>query len=67
MATMNVEIEVPEWAKYVAQDYSGEWWFYEIEPTPLSLHWAGKVGFRLKCVSTGIKPEDFSAELYELY
>jgi hypothetical protein len=26
--------EAPDWAMWVAQDYTGEWWWYEEEPQP---------------------------------
>ena len=29
---ITVTIEVPEWAKWMAMDECGEWWFYEYKP-----------------------------------
>lgn len=31
--------EAPEWAKYLAQDKDGEWWWFECEPKKESDHW----------------------------
>ena len=31
--------EAPPWAKYIAQDETGEWWWYEKEPVPRKDGW----------------------------
>jgi hypothetical protein len=33
--------EAPEWANYLAQDYNGEWYWYNAKPTynPYLTHW----------------------------
>jgi hypothetical protein len=29
---LTVQIKVPEWAKWMAQDEDGKWWFFEAKP-----------------------------------
>jgi len=35
MKKMNVNIAVPDWARWMAQNDTGEWWFFEERPQPL--------------------------------
>lgn len=38
--------DAPEWAKYVAMDKDGEWWWFERKPVPEREEWrvdAGRV------------------------
>ena len=36
---MNVEVEVPEWANWMAMDESGRWWFYKDCPEQCDHIW----------------------------
>ena len=31
--------EAPEWARYLAQDKGGEWWWFECEPQKQTNQW----------------------------
>jgi len=32
MKTIDIPVQVPDWAKWVAQDKNGDWWCYERMP-----------------------------------
>lgn len=32
MKTINLEIQVPDWVEWIAQDKDGTWFGYEVEP-----------------------------------
>lgn len=66
---MLVEIDVPEWAKYMAQDACGDWWFYERRPTHDIDTWGcdRPYMYSLQLAYTSAEPKDFTQELYEVY
>jgi hypothetical protein len=66
---VTIDIDVPEWANWMAPDTDGKWYFYEYEPVVPGNRWhgwaalIGKVSYAYKSE----KPKDFTKELYELY
>lgn len=32
--------DAPEWANYLAQDVSRDWWWFEVEPKYMYGHWS---------------------------
>jgi hypothetical protein len=72
--TLWLEIEVPEWAQWMAQDADGEWMFYEERPTPTGTyhpeegvpsHWQSD-GVSVE-IAFGPKPRDWTRELWSVY
>ena len=53
---------IPEWVKWVAQDRSGAWWGYSVEPLRHDAGWyENEVG---KCVRLGeTRPGDWTVSL----
>ena len=62
---MKVEIVVPEWANWMAQDKSGEWCFYENKPKHGKMFWMHATG-QADLSHRGIPPKDWTQELYKL-
>ena len=61
---MRADVVVEDWARWIAQDKSGEWWQYENEPTQYIKLWR-RNGGDIKFLCHGIPPKDFTQELYE--
>ena len=63
---MKVELVVPEWANWMAQDRSGMWYFYQTKPKYVSLfggwYHEGEFDFAYKSEP----PKDWTQELYRL-
>jgi len=34
-----VDMKIPEWATFIAQDADGQWWAYEAEPNLSHISW----------------------------
>jgi len=66
---VTIDLYVPEWAKWIAQDMNGRWYFYESEPFLAARSWSGwLVSCGRACYSyQSNAPKDFKKELYELY
>lgn len=69
--TMMFEIEVPDWAKWVAQDADGDWFFYETKPFihGEDLEWGGvwEAGGHDALAVLGFQPSaNWRDELYEV-
>ena len=72
-AIMNVDLSVPEWARFIAQDARGQWWWYERRPKPIEGEWrlVRKTDNdwdwgRLAMAYSGFPPADYSRELWEV-
>jgi hypothetical protein len=62
-------VEVPAWAKWVAQDQSGEWWFFGHKPKPFKrrFEWDNADTLLVDWVSQRSKPPaDWTQELYKV-
>jgi len=35
----SVDMNIPEWAEFIAQDEDGQWWAYETEPNLSHISW----------------------------
>jgi len=44
----------PHWANFLAQDYHGDWWFYEGRPQASGLTWC----FIGRCEKAGVPTEN---------
>jgi hypothetical protein len=66
---MKFDIEIPTWAKWLAQDKDGKWYCYEGEPEKVfSTHQWGNISeTRFDYVCAGQKPTNWQSQLYELY
>lgn len=51
---MNIEeVEVPEWVRWIAQDASGVWWGYSVEPLRFDKGWyENEVGDTVRLAET---------------
>lgn len=71
MATMKfdgVEYEIPEWARWLAQDANGAWYVFENKPYRAKSAWfrrrrRGRYGY---IYITPHLPDDWTQELYRL-
>lgn len=47
MKTIPIPVQVPDWAKWVAQDQDGGWWAHELEPDTRHAMWQndGRISF----------------------
>ena len=62
-----VDIEIPGWAEWIAQDKDGEWWFYKAEPVEGIYSWhAGDTRSMQESVYMGYSPKDWTQECYEI-
>lgn len=34
-----LDVEIPDWVNWVAQDADGAWWGYSVEPLEAATHW----------------------------
>ena len=61
------DIDLPEWAKYVAQDRDGSWYCYSGKPT-LTVRgtWMDDGGRYDAVTRYGKRPKDFTKELYKV-
>jgi len=69
MKTMQVtvEIEVPEGAKWMAQDQNGEWFFYSERPAPIDGMWVAGDG-EMRFAYPDKRPgKDWKNQLFEVY
>lgn len=60
------EVEVPKWARFVAQDYNGQWYFYKSSPTihpiiPVWLNNGPSISQRIN-----LQVKDWKSQLYEI-
>jgi hypothetical protein len=63
MATMTFDVQLSDWARYVAQDADGAWYEYEDKPEKYPVGWhAPKLGFLCRTVP----PADWRKEVYEV-
>ena len=65
MRTVQIEMMVPDHAKYIAQDHNGCWWWYQEPPIAGEAVWYSTRGDR-GAIGKGEPPESFTKELYEL-
>lgn len=65
---MMLDVEIPYWARYLAQDKDGSWWVFEKRPYKQKLFatWYLNLNRKQARIASGIAPEDWTAELYEL-
>lgn len=62
---MNVEIKVPEWARWMAQDANGEWYFYGKKPICRGNDW-GQSGGRFEAAYSGEASDDWDDSLHKV-
>jgi len=49
-----VDMNIPDWAEFIAQDEDGQWWAYETEPNLSHISWyENEVGRIAKLAKTG--------------
>ena len=66
---MLFDIDLPEWANWIAQDANGEWWAYSYEPATATVTWGIDTTDERNMHNSLCKctpPEDFTLELYEV-
>ncbi len=66
---MNIEVQIAQGSKYIAQDENGEWWQFSEFPT-LTVEgggWKGEYGSTATFAVTGVPPTDYTKEVYEIY
>ncbi len=65
---MMVDIDVPDWANWMAQDNDGEFVFYEEEPHQMSDRWLNDWASDSRVLPAyyGPKPKDWTQELYQI-
>ena len=69
--THQIVENAPDWANWMAQDFTGHWWFHECKPYQISQHESG-IGIwmnkgRLKRSYKDKPNPNWRDELYELY
>jgi len=62
MTTMTLQVEIPDWANYVAQDEDGHWFSYSSFPNKASDHWLPRKGEK----TCHMVPKDWTKEVYEV-
>ena len=64
---MKFDIEIPEWANWIAQDGDGQWNAFDIKPIamggPIYGLWYGE---KFKIIALCLEPEDWTQELYQV-
>ena len=65
------DVEIPEWANWIAMDKSGHWWAYEYKPE-LELDWTIWVNTSLGitqglCHPIPQKSQNWTEEIYKIY
>lgn len=63
-SSMKVEIEIPEWANWMAQDEDGKWYCFVNKPKPRGVIW-NDGGFALM-LYRGKPSPDWREELYKI-
>lgn len=58
--------DIPEWARWIAQDRNGTWWAYEHEPNQGDVAWYENEVGRSKRVATGDANRDWACTLKEI-
>jgi len=51
--------ELPNWARWVAQDQDGIWWAYEVEPLQFHKGWYENEVGKNKHLGKNIMPKDY--------
>lgn len=55
--------QIPEWAKFLAQDADGTWWAYEAHPNEHDTGWYENEAGRIQRIGKTAAPEDCHATL----
>ena len=55
--------ELPDWARWVAQDADGTWWAYEAEPNEQDRGWYENEVDRIRRLEKAAPPADWQATL----
>ncbi len=68
MRTMMFEVQLSDWARYVAQDADGAWYEYAHKPVRGGNYgvWCMKTSGYYSYLCSGPPPADASQELYEV-
>ncbi len=65
---MQFDLEIPDWANWLAQDKDGEWRVHSREPKPERDYFWNSFTFNgmSKIICVGPIPADWTLELYEI-
>ena len=59
--------ELPNWARWVAQDQDGVWWAYEVEPLQFHKGWYENEVGKNKYLGKTIMPKDYRSTLKRIF
>jgi hypothetical protein len=62
MSVRNAPLGIPAWVRWIAQDSSGAWWGYSVEPLRHDLGWYENEAGRYVSLGTGT-PRDWMGSL----
>ena len=63
---VEIDIDVPEGTRWMAQDQNGEWWFFKNKPTPKHGMWVDMDGDS-RFAYPDRPSKDWKSQLYEVY